>query len=105
MAYRPRLADALLDELLAAFPAVMLVGPRAVGKTTTAARRAATIVRLDRPAEAGVFRADPDAALRGLREPILLDEWQAVPEVLGALKRSVDSQSRPGRFLVTGSVR
>lgn len=105
MDYRPRLADMLLDDLLATLPAVLLVGPRAVGKTTTAARRAATIVRLDRPAEAGVFRADPDAALRGLREPVLLDEWQAVPAVLGALKRSVDQESRPGRFLITGSVR
>ena len=58
----------------------------------TGARRAATIVHLDRPAEAGVFRADPDAALRGLAEPILLDEWQVVPDVLGALKRSVDAR-------------
>ncbi|HEV7758287.1 MAG TPA: DUF4143 domain-containing protein, partial [Acidimicrobiales bacterium] len=30
------------------------------------------------------------AALRGLEEPVLLDEWQVVPEVLGAVKRSVD---------------
>lgn len=51
------------------------------------------------------MRADADAALRGLPEPILLDEWQAVPEVLGAVKRSVDANSRPGRYLLTGSVR
>lgn len=51
------------------------------------------------------MRADADAALRGLREPILLDEWQAVPEVLGAVKRAVDVDGRPGRFLLTGSVR
>lgn len=43
--------------------------------------------------------------MRGLSEPVLLDEWQAVPEVLGAIKRSVDRDSRPGRYLVTGSVR
>jgi uncharacterized protein len=105
MEYRRRLADSLLDELLAAVPAVILFGPRAAGKTTTASRRAATIVRLNRPAESGVFRADPDAALDGLREPVLLDEWQAVPDVLGALKRSVDGDSHPGHFVVTGSVR
>lgn len=47
----------------------------------------------------------PDAALRVFPEPILLDEWQAVPAVLGAVKRAVDDDSRPGRFLLTGSVR
>jgi predicted AAA+ superfamily ATPase len=62
-------------------------------------------VRLDREGEAAAFRADPDAALRSLEEPVLLDEWQVVPGVLGALKRSVDAAPRPGRFIVTGSVR
>ena len=103
--YRPRLIDPLLERLLAEVPAVLLVGPRAAGKTTTAARHARAVVHLDREAEAVAFRADPDAALRGLTEPVLLDEWQVVPSVLGALKRSVDRDPRPGRFLVTGSVR
>jgi predicted AAA+ superfamily ATPase len=35
----------------------------------------------------------------------LLDEWQEAPEVLGAVKRSVDTDPRPGRFVLTGSVR
>lgn len=105
MGYLPRLVDGPIDALLAELPAIFLTGPRATGKTTTAARRAATIVRLDREADAAAVRADPDAALRGLREPILLDEWQVVPGVLGAVKRAVDADPRPGRFLVTGSVR
>lgn len=103
--YRPRLLDPLLDQVLRDHPAVMIGGPRACGKTTTAARHASTLVRLDRPAEARVFEADPDAALRSLQEPILLDEWQEVPEVLGAVKRQVDGDSSPGRYLLTGSVR
>lgn len=49
--------------------------------------------------------ADPDATLSRLTEPVLLDEWQAVPDVLGAVKRAVDDDPRPGRFLLTGSVR
>lgn len=103
--YVPRLADARLDELFAELPAVLLVGPRATGKTTTARRHARTVVRLDREAEAAAFRADPDVALRALQTPVLLDEWQAVPGVLGAVKRAVDDEGGAGRFLLTGSVR
>jgi hypothetical protein len=103
--YVRRFVDAALDDLLAELSAVLVVGPRASGKTTTLSRRAATIVRLDVPAEAAAFRADPDAALRGLVEPVLLDEWQQVPEVLGAVRRAIDVDPSPSRFLVTGSVR
>lgn len=103
--YLKRLADPLIAELLAALPAVSLVGPRAAGKTTTAARHASTVIHLDRPAEADVVAADPDAALAGLAEPVLLDEWQEVPDVLGAVKRACDRDRRPGRFILTGSVR
>ncbi|MCY4210186.1 MAG: DUF4143 domain-containing protein [Gammaproteobacteria bacterium] len=103
--YRPRLIEPLLAELLSELPALLVVGPRATGKTTMAAQHAARVVRLDRADEAAAFRANPDAALRDLPEPVLLDEWQAVPEVLGAVKRAVDSDSRPGRYLLTGSVR
>jgi predicted AAA+ superfamily ATPase len=103
--YRRRLIDDLIERLLPELPALFIVGPRATGKTTTAARYAKTVVRLDREAEAVAFRADPDSALRGLPEPVLFDEWQLVPGVLGAIKRAVDARPTPGRFLVTGSVR
>jgi predicted AAA+ superfamily ATPase len=103
--YQPRLIDGLLEKLMADFPAVVITGPRATGKTTTAVRHANSVVRLDRKADAEAYRADPDSALGRQSEPVLLDEWQAVPEVLGAVKRAVDQNSRPGRFLITGSVR
>ncbi len=105
MHYIHRSYEALIREMMAELPALLLVGPRATGKTTTAARFAASLVRLDREREAAAFRADPDAALEGLTEPILLDEWQAVPEVLGAVKRAVDVRPEPNRFVLTGSVR
>ena len=103
--YKTRVIDRLIGELFSELPALLIVGPRAAGKTTTALRHAASVVRLDRAAEAAAFRADPDAALRGLDEPVMLDEWQEVPAVLGAVKRAVDREPRPGRFLLTGSVR
>lgn len=102
--YRTRLVDPLIEELFTQLPALLLVGPRAAGKTTTARRWAASTVRLDREAESIAFESDPDAALHDLPEPLLIDEWQAVPGVLGAVKRAVDENSRPGRFLLAGSV-
>lgn len=101
--YVPRLLDTELRDSVAAHPAVLVVGPRACGKTTSTRRQCPSILRLDVPAQAAVARADPDAALRGLAEPILIDEWQFVPEILGAVKRTVDDDPRPGRFVLTGS--
>lgn len=102
--YVARMIDPLVEEHFEELPAVMLVGPRACGKTTSAARVANTVVRLDSD-DAAAFRASPDAALRDRAEPVLIDEWQLVPEVLGAVKRAVDADRRPGRFLITGSAR
>ena len=53
----------------------------------------------------GCIPSRPGRRTAGLTEPVLLDEWQQVPGVLGAVKRSVDSDPRAGRFLITGSVR
>lgn len=103
--YRRRMADGYLADLLGVFPAVMINGARATGKTTTAAQHVAQIDRLDQPGVAAAYRADPDAALRRAARPLLLDEWQEVPAVLAAVKRVVDADAAPGQFVLTGSVR
>jgi predicted AAA+ superfamily ATPase len=97
--------DASLRRLVAALPAVSLVGPRACGKTTSMRRLAASVVSLDKAVDAVTFVADPDAALARYPRPTLLDEWHEVPGVLGAVKRAVDDDPAPGQFLLTGSVR
>jgi predicted AAA+ superfamily ATPase len=99
------MADRYLAELCADFPAVMITGPRAAGKTTTAAQQVEQIVALDQPGVAAAYRADPDAALRRAGRPVLLDEWQEVPEVLPAVKRVVDRDGTAGQFILAGSVR
>ncbi len=103
MTYLSRLIEPRLAALLAEVPAVLLTGPRASGKTTTARRFARTLIQLDDPTVGAVFRQAPDVALRDLVEPVLLDEWQAAPEVIGAIKRTVDQHPRPGRYILTGS--
>jgi len=103
--YLPRLADPVLDNLMAELPAVMLLGPRGCGKTTTALRRAKAVLRLDQPDQAAVFRAAPDTVLAAATKPVLLDEWQNAPEALGAIKRAVDAGAAPESFVITGSVR
>lgn len=101
--YLTRQVDGYLDHLLPHVPVVFLSGPRAIGKTTTALRRAAAAVRLDIPGQAAAWRSDPDALLAGRPAPFLIDEWQYVPEVMGAVKRAVDADGSPGRFIITGS--
>jgi len=102
--YRPRLVDTRLAEVLNESPAVMILGPRGVGKSTTAARYADSVYRLDSPRDSASFRADPDAAIRRLEGCALIDEWQEVPEVLWAVKRAVDDGAPAGSFILTGSV-
>jgi predicted AAA+ superfamily ATPase len=99
----PRLATQVLADNIASFPAVMIGGARAVGKTTTAANFAASFVSLDEPSVREPFLANPDVVLKTYEEPVLLDEWQLVPELLGAVKRAVDADSSPGRFILAGS--
>lgn len=104
-AYVPRLADGVLHELVGAHAAVSVTGPRATGKTTTSARVVNSELRLGVPAVARAVAADPGVALSNRDEPLLIDEWQIVPDTLAAIKETVDRDSRAGRFIITGSVR
>lgn len=103
--YLPREADRVLGEMLEDHAAVLVVGPRAAGKTTSCERHARTVIRLGEKAVADAFRAGPSSILSGRDEPVLVDEWQEVPASLQAIKIAVDTDPGRGRFLVTGSVR
>lgn len=100
--YLHRIVDGELDELMPSLAALALDGPKGVGKTATASRRAATVYRLDDPAQRSVAVADPARLVEG-DPPILIDEWQYVPESWDLVRRAVDEGAPPGRFLLTGS--
>ncbi|WP_454301323.1 ATP-binding protein [Salana multivorans] len=101
--YLPRHVDAELAAALRTSPIVLLDGPRAAGKTTSARRLAASTVML--PRDLSALHADPEGYLRSLPTPVLIDEWQlAGTSLLWTIKGLVDEDPAPGRFLLTGSV-
>jgi predicted AAA+ superfamily ATPase len=101
-AYRPRIVDDELDELMSGLPALVIEGAKGVGKTATASRRAVTVHGLDDPQQRAIAKADP-ARLLGAHGTTLIDEWQHVPESWDLVRRAVDAGATPGRFLLTGS--
>ena len=112
MANRPlltRLLTPLLREALADTPVLLLNGPRQAGKTTLASSLAASMasdgfqyLNLDDAATLLSAREDPTGFVESLNRAVI-DEVQRAPELLLAIKRTVDTDRRPGRFLLTGS--
>ena len=101
--YLPRVADKMLGESLQAAGAVLIEGPKACGKTSTASQRAATVVRLDEDANARAAIASvPDLLFSG-PIPILFDEWQTEPRLWNLIRRHVDDRQQQGQFILTGS--
>jgi hypothetical protein len=100
--YVRRVIDDELDELFAQLPAILLDGPKGVGKTATALQRCNTVRRLDVAAERAVVEADSSVVAFG-DPPVLIDEWHLVPAVWDAVRRHVDDDHTGGRFMLTGS--
>jgi uncharacterized protein len=88
-------------------PVVVLEGARAVGKTTLARSLVPPdrYVNLTDPGQRAVARADTLGWLESLPSGVVIDEAQTVPQLSLEIKRLVDNDSRPGRFLLTGSAR
>jgi len=104
----PRWLLSVAAQLVEEEPVILLQGPRAGGKTTLllalAAERAVDLVDLSDDQVLAVAVQDPDGYVRGLPEPVMVDEYQRLPGLLGVIKRSVDRRPRPGAFILAGSV-
>jgi len=94
--------DDTLDELQPHLRALSIHGPKGVGKTATAMQRAVSVVDLSLPAQREILTADASVLTR-LPGPVLVDEWQRLPEVWDQVRHAVDAGSPPGHFIIAGS--
>jgi predicted AAA+ superfamily ATPase len=104
-AYLPRHLAPALVAAVADTPVVCLLGPRQCGKSTLARhcdpQRA--YISLDEQVYFDLALRDPQGFIDNLPERVAIDEVQRAPELALAIKRSVDANRKPGRFLLTGS--
>src|SRR6202166_1145969 len=89
-------------------PVVVLNGPRTVGKSTLlsqlAGRLGRTVIDCDDLATRAAVRDDPARFVES-DQPVLIDEYQHVPELLDAIKAQLNRDLRPGRYILAGSTR
>lgn len=102
MGYQERSIDRLLDRFLSEVPAYALDGPKGVGKTASASRRADHVwnMELAEHREHLLAQRDFEDLPRGT---LFIDEWQNLPDAWNAVRRAVDDGSPGGRFLLAGS--
>ena len=106
MEYLNRTADEMLQDLLDAFGAVLIEGPKWCGKTTTAEQIAKSVIKLQdtdmRDEYLATAASKPSLLLQG-ETPRLIDEWQDAPVLWDAIRTMVDKRIMPGQFVLTGS--
>lgn len=104
--YLQRYLDEELEEILECMGAVLIIGPKWCGKTTTAKQHAKSIIQLQHPTYSKSYlklaEMDPLQLLEG-EKPRLIDEWQMAPQLWDAVRYSVDEENEDGLYILTGS--
>lgn len=108
MSFLPRRAGQLVQDALDDTPVVTVQGPRQAGKTTLVETfvgrgNLQSLVTLDDLDVRAAAAGDPQGFVAGLGDGAVIDEIQRVPDLILAIKASVDRDRRSGRFLLTGS--
>ena len=106
--YIKRLFDETVEFSLKSKGALMIVGPKWCGKSTTADRYAKTIIDLmlieTRKDYMELAKISPSIFLNYGPKPILIDEWQHVSFIWDQVKYEVDKTSEFGQYILNGSV-
>lgn len=100
--YLERYVERQLERKLKSSGAVLVVGPKFCGKTTTASRFAKSAIKLNTDRSIQLAKMEPQATLRG-EKPRLIDEWQTVPQLWDEVKNDIDEVQAFGRYILTGS--
>lgn len=107
--YVVRHMESVILEVTTQYPALLLVGPRQVGKTTMLEHlmqlegRGRQMVTLDDLTERELAKTDPKMFFQLHKPPLLIDEVQYAPELFPYIKMMVDQRHEPGDFWMTGS--
>ena len=106
MKYIPRLIEVEIKKASKSFSALILTGPRRAGKTTLLRKLfpEAGYYLVEDPDTIARVRSDPRSFLEDLRGPVILDEIQNVPELLGYIRTRIDRYpNKTGQWFLTGS--
>ncbi len=107
MNYITRNLEQVIQEVTGEYPAVLVTGPRQVGKTTMLRKlmegTGRAYVTLDDLNERQIAKTDPELFLQLHKPPVLIDEVQYAPELFTYIKMYVDQNKTPGDFWLTGS--
>lgn len=104
--YRKRIIDNILKDELDAMGAVVLEGPKACGKTTSAQQASGSVIYMDDPLRRTQYLQMVDTDMNYILSgatPRLIDEWQIAPKIWDAVRFEVDHRRKDGQFILTGS--
>lgn len=106
MQYKRRIVDQLLEQKLQAKGAILIVGPKWCGKTTTALQHANSLLDLGDSSALAAAEEELQFRTKKLLEgaaPRLIDEWQSIPMLWDMVRSEVDKREPFGQFILTGS--
>lgn len=98
-----RIITEKVKEALKYFPAVMITGARQVGKSTLSMSLLENYITLDDVSVYSSIKEDAYLFVKSLNPPITIDEIQKIPEILLAIKQSIDEYRVNGQYILTGS--
>ena len=104
--YKQRIADQMLEIKMAGKGAVLIVGPKWCGKTTTAKQQSRSILDLSKrlvlEQSRQMMDINPESLLIG-DTPRVIDEWQLIPSLWDVVRTTVDERNEFAQFILTGS--